>query len=76
MVRETGEIYTVFSDSGDPTEPAIYVREMIGLVLRRADVRSTGRTRQRDELAKTIVEPEEPPRPPHGRLFINSDYPK
>jgi hypothetical protein len=70
MVLETGEIFTVFRDSGHPTKPAIRVAEMIGLVLRRSDVRAAGGTRQRDDLAKTIVEPDPPPGPPPDRLFF------
>ncbi len=71
MVLETGEVFTVFRDSGHLAKPAIHVSGMVGLVLKRSEVRAAGGTRQRDDLAKNIVEPDPPPGPPPDRLFLD-----
>ena len=64
MVKETGEVFTVFRDLGFSGIPAIMVSERTGEMLARDDVRPAGHTRQRVDLARDIVPPEKiPPLP-------------
>ncbi len=70
MLLETGQILTVHEDLSNHLEPGIIVKEKIGRLIRRSEVRPAGTTRQRLELEKHIMERETPPPPPENCLKI------
>lgn len=63
MLLDTGEVFTVEEDLGFDDEAAIRVQEPFGRLLRREEVRPAGRTRQRHDLARSILLPDSPPPP-------------
>ena len=58
MVKSTGEVLTVHADLSEHLEPGIIVKEKIGRLLCRCDVRPAGHTRQRREAATGITFPD------------------
>jgi hypothetical protein len=74
MLKDTGEVLTVHEDLSAHIEPGIIVKEKIGRLVRRADVRPAGHTRQRAELAAFIVEPDAPPPPPENCMRMTEPH--
>ncbi len=68
----TGQVLTVHEDLSNHLEPGIVVKEKVGRLIRRCEVRPAGATRQRWELEKTITEKELPPPPPENCLSLGS----
>jgi hypothetical protein len=64
MILETGEVLTVQEDRSHELEPGIVVKETIGRMLTHGEVRPAGHTRQRRDLARSIIQPDSPPPPP------------
>src|SRR5471032_1728963 len=75
MLLTTGQILTVHEDLSNHLDPGIIVKEKIGRLVRRSEVRPAGSTRQRLELEKHITEAEAPPPPPEDCLKIVSPKP-
>jgi hypothetical protein len=70
MLLETGQVLTVHEDLSNHLAPGIIVKEKIGRLLHRNEVRPAGSTRQRLEVEKHITEPEPAPPPPENRLKV------
>ncbi len=72
MLLETGQVLTVHEDLSNDRDPGIIVKEKIGRLLHRNEVRPAGSTRQRVDLEKHIVEREPVPPPPENCLKIET----
>jgi len=70
MLLKTGQVLTVHEDLSNHLDPGIIVKEKVGRLIRRSEVRPAGHTRVRLELEKHIVEPDPPPPPPKNCLHI------
>ncbi len=68
MHLKTGQVLTVHADLSNHLAPGIIVKEKIGCLLYRDEVRPAGQTRERFEAARGIVPPDAPPPPPKSRL--------
>jgi hypothetical protein len=63
MVLATGEVLTVAADLTEHVERGIKVKEDIGRSLMASEVRPAGRTRERADAGKGVVEPDPFPPP-------------
>jgi hypothetical protein len=70
MILKTGQVLTVHEDLSNHLTPGIIVKEKIGRLLHRSEVRPAGATRQRLDLEEHITEPEPAPPPPENCLKI------
>ena len=70
MLIKTGQVLTVHEDLSNHLDPGIIVKEKVGRLVRRSEVRPAGHTRTRLELEKHIVEPDPPVPLPKNCLKI------
>jgi hypothetical protein len=63
MVLTTGEVLTVAADFTEHLERGIMVKEDVGRSLTASEVRPAGRTRERADAGKGVVEPDPFPPP-------------
>ena len=69
MVLATGEVLTVTADFTAHLERGIMVKEDMGMSFTAPEVRPAGRTRERADAGKGVVEPDPFPPPVDEDLF-------
>jgi hypothetical protein len=68
MYLKTGHVFTVHADLSNHLDPGIIVKEKVGRLLRRGEVRPAGKTRERFEASRGIEPPDAPPERPRSIL--------